>query len=66
MEKQLTASQLATLLNVSPRTLETLIAQKKAPTHYLVGRTRRWDPQVVRAWIDAQISGKIDEATTSG
>ncbi|WP_368860149.1 helix-turn-helix transcriptional regulator [Chitinimonas prasina] len=57
----LTARQLAELLNVSKRTLETLIADGQAPAHYLIGRTRRWDPVVVQAWVAERTAARTEK-----
>lgn len=51
MEKQLSAQQVAAILNISLRTLEKLISAGVAPPHYRIVRCRRWDPLVVREWI---------------
>lgn len=63
MEKQLTAKQLAELLNVSLRTLESLIATGQAPGFYWVGKARRWDPAAVKNWISAK-QGKEGSSQT--
>lgn len=51
MEKQLSAQQVATVLNISLRTFEKLVSAGEAPPYYWVGRSRRWEPSVVRIWI---------------
>ncbi|WP_144373394.1 helix-turn-helix transcriptional regulator [Vogesella urethralis] len=51
MQPQLNAKELAKLLNVSARTLESLIATDQAPPHYRLGKVRRWDPEMVQQWI---------------
>lgn len=50
----LTAQDVATLLAISPRNLEYLIAKGDAPPHFMVGRLRRWRPADVQAWISAR------------
>ncbi len=51
MEKQLSAQEVAALLSISLRTLEKLISAGEAPPYYWVGRSRRWEPAIVRTWI---------------
>lgn len=56
MIRLLCASDVASLLRVSPRTFETMVKRGEAPAHFRVGRQRRWDITVVEAWI-AERSG---------
>lgn len=51
MNTQLTAREVAALLKVSERGFEGLIAKNEAPPFYRLGRSRRWDPDVVKKWI---------------
>lgn len=51
MEKQLSAQEVAALLSISLRTFEKLISTGEAPPYYWVGRSRRWEPAIVRTWI---------------
>jgi excisionase family DNA binding protein len=52
METQLSAREVAAVLNISLRTFEKLISEGGAPPFYKIGRSRRWDPGVVREWIN--------------
>ena len=46
--------EFAQRLRVSPRTVETLIAQGDAPPMILIGKQRRWKPEDVTAWLDSR------------
>jgi predicted DNA-binding transcriptional regulator AlpA len=61
LEKQLRAKEVAATLNICLRTLEDRIRAGNAPQYYWVGRCRRWEPEVVRAWI-RQNGGDADTA----
>ncbi|MBS0176832.1 MAG: helix-turn-helix domain-containing protein [Nitrospira sp.] len=69
MEKQLSAQEVAAVLNVSLRTLEKLVSAGEAPPFYWVGRSRRWEPAAVRNWIARRYgdgSQLIDESLPEG
>lgn len=42
----------AKMLNVSIRTVYTLVSKGEFPTPVKVGAASRWDPDDVRKWID--------------
>lgn len=52
----MSALEVARLLNVSRRTLETLIKNQEAPPHLLVGSQRRWRAQDVDRWARSRIA----------
>jgi excisionase family DNA binding protein len=50
----LDSEQLARILGVTYRTLDTWAYRREGPAYIRVGRHRRYDPADVRAWLDAQ------------
>jgi excisionase family DNA binding protein len=48
----LTMQDVARVLSVSARKFEQMVAAGEAPEHIRFGRLRRWQSDVVRAWID--------------
>jgi excisionase family DNA binding protein len=48
----LTADEVATMLNVSERTLWRLLSAGKVPQPVRFGRSTRWKAAEVTAWID--------------
>ena len=51
METLLTAEEVARLLRVSPRKFEDMVKAGHAPSFVRMGRLRRWEPEVVKAWL---------------
>jgi excisionase family DNA binding protein len=51
MTPLLTASEVATLLAISLRKFEQMVAAEEAPVHLRVGRLRRWRASDVQGWI---------------
>ncbi|WP_412068857.1 helix-turn-helix transcriptional regulator [Rubrivirga sp. IMCC43871] len=49
----LTAGDVAAMLGVSRRTVDTLDAADELPIPVRIGRQRRWRRQAVLAWLDA-------------
>lgn len=54
MNALLNVNEVAALLRVSRRTLETLLAANDAPGFFTVGRQRRWRHADVQFWISAR------------
>lgn len=54
LEPLLDSEQLARILGVTHRTLDTWAHRREGPAYIRVGRHRRYDPSDVRAWLDAQ------------
>lgn len=52
------AKALADYLQVSRRTMETMIARGDAPPHLRIGRQRRWRQEDVQSWVDACATAK--------
>lgn len=51
METLLTIEEVAQLLRISPRKFEDMIKTGLAPAFVRMGRLRRWEPEVVKAWL---------------
>lgn len=51
IETLLTICEVANLLRISPRKLEDMIKAGSAPAYIRMGRLRRWEPEVVKAWL---------------
>lgn len=66
MEELLTAGDVARLLRISPRKFEDMVKHGMAPPHVRMGRLRRWEPDVVRAWIEQQRLNNTPELGNSG
>jgi len=56
MTKLLGAKELAVLLGVSLRKLEQMIERRELPAHVKFGRTRKWQSEHVRQWLDEAFS----------
>jgi excisionase family DNA binding protein len=56
MEKLLTAAEVSEVLNISARSLQALVARGEAPINLRVGRTRRWRPSDVSAWLEDRLT----------
>lgn len=63
MDVLLTIQQLAKQLSVSTRMLENMILRGEAPPFIRLGRLRRWDPQVVKAWLEQKKRGNAEAST---
>jgi predicted DNA-binding transcriptional regulator AlpA len=50
----------AKLANISARHLEDLVKEGKAPEPVKLGRCRRWRPDVLTAWIQADCPSMAD------
>lgn len=65
MGNLVSAKEFADRLGISVRMLEELITQGKVPPYIKLGRLRRWHPEQVDKWINAQFAraseGKIAE-----
>lgn len=53
----MTRLELAAYLRISPRTLDTLIADGRAPASQALGSQRRWLRSAVDAWLAAGTKG---------
>lgn len=54
--------EVAKLLKVSRRTMESLISKRRAPPHLLVGTQRRWRRADVQDWIAAcELQGQSND-----
>jgi len=58
----MTASQVATLLAVSLRRFEQMVAAQSAPPHLRIGRLRRWQQHAVEHWLMQQAAGAKTQA----
>lgn len=56
-EPLMDARKVATLLGVSLRTLDTLVARGEAPVFIRVGQVRRWRMAEINAWIEIRLCG---------
>ena len=54
MDTLMSAEEVRTLLRVSRRTFESIVARNEAPPYLFVGRQRRWKTKDVQNWIDAR------------
>ena len=54
MEALLSAEDVRTVLRISRRTFELLVARGEAPAHLVVGRQRRWRETDVANWIESR------------
>jgi excisionase family DNA binding protein len=61
MEPLLDVDQVAHLLHVSRRTLETLLTRSEAPMYFLVGRQRRWRALDVQEWVRSRAGSAQQE-----
>lgn len=55
--KLLRTRDLVTLLGVSLRKLEQMIARGELPPHIKLGRTRRWRADHMEEWLDSKFAG---------
>jgi excisionase family DNA binding protein len=53
MDTLLSADDVRSMLGVSRRTFEAIVARKEAPPHLMIGRQRRWRRSDVAGWIDS-------------
>jgi excisionase family DNA binding protein len=60
LEPLLDSEELAELLSVPRRTLDTWAYRGEGPVYVRVGRHRRYDPADVRAWLEAHRHGTED------
>lgn len=60
METLLTIEEVARLLRISPRKFEDMIKAGRAPAFIRMGRLRRWEPEIVKAWLK---ENRIDYAS---
>ena len=56
-EPLMDARKVATLLGISLRTLDTLVARREAPAFIRIGQARRWRMAEINAWIEARLGG---------
>ncbi len=54
----LTIQEVAALVRVSVRTLESLLAKNQMPTPVRVGRQRRWSQEAIRRWLETGNPGR--------
>ena len=50
----LTVQELAQVLKVSTRTVESMIRLNRAPPFIRIGRARRWRSEDIEAWLSAE------------
>jgi excisionase family DNA binding protein len=55
MDVLLNVDEVRSLLKVSRRTLDGLLARHAGPPYLTIGRQRRWRPNDVNAWIEGRI-----------
>lgn len=55
-EPLMDARKVATLLGISLRTLDTLVARGEAPAFIRIGQARRWRMAEINTWIEARLS----------
>jgi excisionase family DNA binding protein len=62
------SDELAAMLRISRRSLESLIKEGNVPPYVRVGRMRRWDPEIVSRWLLERTAAPIAglEPRTSG
>lgn len=56
-EPLMDARKVATLLGISLRTLDTLVARREAPAFIRIGQARRWRMAEINAWIESRLGG---------
>lgn len=56
-EPLMDARKVATLLGISLRTLDTLVARGESPAFIRIGQARRWRMAEINAWIEARLGG---------
>jgi|APTNR8051073442_1049403.scaffolds.fasta_scaffold135814_1 predicted DNA-binding transcriptional regulator AlpA len=56
-EPLMDARKVATLLGISLRTLDTLVARGEAPAFIRIGQARRWRMAEINVWIEARLGG---------
>lgn len=61
-EPLMDARKVATLLGISLRTLDTLVARREAPAFIRIGQARRWRMTEINMWIEARL-GSANHAT---
>lgn len=54
-EPLMDARKVATLLGISLRTLDTLVARREAPAFIRIGQARRWRMAEINTWIEARL-----------
>lgn len=54
-EPMMDARKVASLLGISLRTLDTLVARGEAPAFIRIGQIRRWRMAEVTTWIEARL-----------
>ena len=54
-EPMMDARKVASLLGISLRTLDTLVARGEAPAFIRIGQIRRWRMAEITTWIDARL-----------
>jgi excisionase family DNA binding protein len=64
MEALLSTEDVRTVLRISRRTFESMVARGEAPTHLVVGRQRRWKEADVAAWIESRRRSGRDRGTS--
>ena len=56
-EPLMDARKVATLLGISLRTLDTLVARGEAPAFIRIGQARRWRMAEINTWIEDRLGG---------
>lgn len=54
-EPMMDARKVASLLGISLRTLDTLVARGEAPAFIRIGQVRRWRMAEITTWIEARL-----------
>ena len=54
-EPMMDARKVASLLGISLRTLDTLVARGEAPAFIRIGQIRRWRMAEITTWIEARL-----------
>lgn len=62
-EPLMDARKVATLLGISLRTLDTLVARHEAPAFIRIGQARRWRMAEINAWIESRLGGVSHTST---
>lgn len=63
MQMLLDAVQVASLLQISKRKLESLLAAGDGPPYVQFGRVRRWRQEDVDAWVVSRVESRPQKAS---
>lgn len=59
-KRLLSHAEAAYYLNITEASLHSMNSRKRGPRSFKVGRTRRYDPQDVQAWLESRSSASPD------